>query len=83
MFKTLHINFPFIEALSQMPRYAKFLKELLTNKSKLEEASTMTTSEECLVVLTNKIPKMEKDPRSFIMPCTIEGVVDEKALAYL
>ena len=31
MFKTLHINVPFVEALSQMPWYTKFLKELLSN----------------------------------------------------
>ncbi|GJR56222.1 hypothetical protein Tco_1406743 [Tanacetum coccineum] len=37
--KQLHINFPFIEDLAQMPKYAKFLKGLLTNKARLEEAS--------------------------------------------
>ncbi|PPS00673.1 hypothetical protein GOBAR_AA19998 [Gossypium barbadense] len=37
--KKLHINLPFIEALSQMPNAVKFLKELLTNKRKLDEAS--------------------------------------------
>ncbi|GJX12484.1 hypothetical protein Tco_0204242 [Tanacetum coccineum] len=31
--KQLHINLPFIEALAQMPKYAKFLKSLLTNKA--------------------------------------------------
>eukprot|EP00257_Ricinus_communis_P019363 XP_015578336.1 uncharacterized protein LOC107261717 [Ricinus communis] len=35
----LHINIPFVEALSQMPKYAKFLKELLSRKRKLEEVS--------------------------------------------
>ena len=40
IFKQLHINLPLIEALSLM--HAKFLKELLTNKRKLEELSIMT-----------------------------------------
>ena len=31
-FKTLHINMPLVECLSQMPKYAKFLKELISNK---------------------------------------------------
>ncbi|GJS59372.1 reverse transcriptase domain-containing protein [Tanacetum coccineum] len=35
--KQLHINISFIEALVQMPKYAKYLKSLLTNKSRLEE----------------------------------------------
>lgn len=42
MFKTLHINVAFVKSLAQMPRYAKFLKELLTNKRKLEEVSSVT-----------------------------------------
>ena len=29
LFKQLHINLPFIQALSQMPKYVNFLKELL------------------------------------------------------
>ncbi|PPS18416.1 hypothetical protein GOBAR_AA02155 [Gossypium barbadense] len=39
LLKKLHINLPFIEALSQMPNAFKFLKELLTDKRKLDEAS--------------------------------------------
>ncbi|XP_073041876.1 uncharacterized protein [Primulina eburnea] len=35
IFKKLHINIPFAEALAQMPSYAKFLKEILSNKRKL------------------------------------------------
>ncbi|XP_039141214.1 uncharacterized protein LOC120278494 [Dioscorea cayenensis subsp. rotundata] len=66
-----------------MPRYAKFLKELLTNKMKLEEVPSITFSEECLALLTNKLLKNEKDLRGFIIPCTIEGLVDDKTLADL
>ncbi|XP_039145544.1 uncharacterized protein LOC120282760 [Dioscorea cayenensis subsp. rotundata] len=78
MFKTLHINVPYVEALAQMPRYAKFLKELLTNKRKLEDVSSVTLSEECSALLCNNLPKKEKDPGGFIVPCTIGGLVDEK-----
>ena len=66
-----------------MQRYAKFLKKLLTNKNKLEEVSIMTLSVECSAILTNNLLKKEKDPESFIIPCTIGRVVDEKALAEL
>lgn len=57
MFKTLYINVLFVEALAQMARYAKFLKELLTNKRKLEEVSTVTLSEECSAIIFNKLQK--------------------------
>ncbi|KAJ9180886.1 hypothetical protein P3X46_009075 [Hevea brasiliensis] len=37
----LYINIPFTEALSQMPSYAKFLKEILSNERKLEDYETI------------------------------------------
>lgn len=57
MFKTLHINVPFIEALAQMPRYAKFLKEFLMDKIKLKEVSNVILSKECSAIISNKLPK--------------------------
>lgn len=66
-----------------MPCYAKLLKELLTNMSKLEEVSTVILSEECSSIVTNKVMKKEKGPKVFIIPCTIKGFVNEKALADL
>ena len=65
-----------------MPQYVKLLKEFLTNK-KLEEVSTITLSEECSAVLTNPLLKKKKDMESFIVPCTIGGVADEKGLVDL
>ncbi|GKA81721.1 hypothetical protein Tco_0788413, partial [Tanacetum coccineum] len=49
--KQLHINFPFIVTLAQMLKYTKFLKNLLTNKARLEEAYTVTMNERCSVAL--------------------------------
>ncbi|GJS99597.1 DNA-directed DNA polymerase [Tanacetum coccineum] len=72
--KKLHINLPFIEALAQMPKYAKFLKGLLTNKA---------MNEMCLVVLLNKLPSKEKDPWSFTIPCDIGQLHINNALADL
>ncbi|XP_039130926.1 uncharacterized protein LOC120267338 [Dioscorea cayenensis subsp. rotundata] len=66
-----------------MSRYAKFLKELLTNKKKLEEVATVTLSKECSTIISNKIPKKEKDRGGFIIPCTIKGMLDKEALANL
>ncbi|GJR55826.1 hypothetical protein Tco_1406347 [Tanacetum coccineum] len=43
--KQLCINTPFTEALAQMPKYAKFLKGLLSNKARLKEACTITMNE--------------------------------------
>ncbi|GJU19934.1 hypothetical protein Tco_1153276 [Tanacetum coccineum] len=54
--KQLDINILFIEALVQIPKYAKYLKRLLTNKSRLEKACTETMNERCLAVLLNELP---------------------------
>ncbi|TYK09433.1 uncharacterized protein E5676_scaffold499G00170 [Cucumis melo var. makuwa] len=37
MFKKVQINLPLLDAIQQIPRYAKFLKELCTNKRKTKE----------------------------------------------
>ncbi|XP_031260735.1 uncharacterized protein LOC116118922 [Pistacia vera] len=36
IFRTLHINIPFVDMLEQMPKYAKFLKEILTQKKRFK-----------------------------------------------
>ncbi|GJZ65543.1 hypothetical protein Tco_0622239 [Tanacetum coccineum] len=69
--KQLDINIPFIEALVQLPKYVKYLKSLLTNKSRLKEACTETMNERCSAVLLNELPLNEKDPRSFTIPCQV------------
>ncbi|GJT07340.1 DNA-directed DNA polymerase [Tanacetum coccineum] len=79
----LHINLPFIEALAQMPKYAKFLKSLLTNKARLEEACKIIMNERCSAVLLNKLPSKEKDPGSFTIPCDIGQLHIDNALADL
>ncbi|XP_039135517.1 uncharacterized protein LOC120272761 [Dioscorea cayenensis subsp. rotundata] len=83
MFKTLHINVQFIKALAQMAHYAKYPKELLTKKMKLEEMDTVTLSKECFAIISNTIRKKEKDLGDFTIPCTIGRMIDEKALADL
>ncbi|GKB18753.1 reverse transcriptase domain-containing protein [Tanacetum coccineum] len=77
------LNIPFTEALAQMPKFTKFLKNLLSNKTRLEEACTVTMNERCSAVLLNKLPLKEKDPRSFTIPCDIGNLHIDNALADL
>ncbi|EOY19037.1 Uncharacterized protein TCM_043679 [Theobroma cacao] len=83
VFKKLHINIPFAEALEQMPSYLKFLKEILTKKRKLEEFETVALIEECSAIIQNKLPPKLKDPGSFSIPCTIGSFKISKALCDL
>ena len=77
VFKKLYINIPFADAIAQMPSYAKFLKEILKNKRKLEDFEIVRLNEECFTIL---LPLKLKDPRSFTIPCTIGSINFDKAL---
>ncbi|XP_060178205.1 uncharacterized protein LOC132608142 [Lycium barbarum] len=78
--KQIHINIPFTDALLQVPSYAKFLKEILSSKRKLEEASVVVLTKKCSAILQNKLPQKLGDPGSFTIPCTLGGVYFEKSL---
>ena len=58
----MHINILFADALAQMLSYAKFLKEILRNKRKLEDYETVKLNEECSAIILNKLPPKLKDP---------------------
>ena len=73
VFKKLHINIPFADALEQMPSYVKFMKDILSNKRKLEEYETVALTEECSAILQKKLPPKLKDLGSFTIPCSIRN----------
>ncbi|GJZ29527.1 hypothetical protein Tco_0574174 [Tanacetum coccineum] len=81
--KQLHINIPFTKALVQMPKYPKYIKGLLTNKSRLEEACTITMNERCSALLLNRLSSKENDPGSFTLPCQVSNLRIDNALADL
>ncbi|KAA3479686.1 Integrase, catalytic core [Gossypium australe] len=83
LLKKLHINLPFVEALSHMPNYVKFLKELLTNKQNLDGSSTMELNVVWSAILQNKLPNKLKDPWSFTVPCLIGSLNIDNALVDL
>ena len=41
VFKKLHINIPFADALEQMPSYVKFMKDILSQKRRLADFETV------------------------------------------
>ena len=66
-----------------MPSYDKFMKEILSNKRKLEENETVMLTEECSAILQNKLPPKLKDLRSFPIPYTIREYYFERVLCDL
>ena len=83
IFKKLHINIPFLEALENMPSYVKFMKKNLASKKKLEEYGTIALTEECSAILQKKLPPKLQDPGSFVIPFSIRIRVFGKALCDL
>ncbi|XP_022865886.1 uncharacterized protein LOC111385697 [Olea europaea var. sylvestris] len=65
-----HINILFIEAISQIANYARFLK-VISKKKRLLEFEIVALIEES-TILQNKLSPKLKDPRSFNLPILIE-----------
>ncbi|GJR68199.1 hypothetical protein Tco_0014264 [Tanacetum coccineum] len=58
IFKQIHINLPFLEAMIHMPKGAKVLKDLLSHKEKLEKAvASVKLSEECSAIIQKTQPQ--------------------------
>jgi len=83
MMNKIYIDVPFTEVLTQMPTYAKFLKEILSKKRKIEECETVNLMEECSAIIQNRLPPMFKDPGSFSIPCVIRSEIVKKAMCDL
>ena len=51
IFKKLVVNIPFSDALAHMRNYVKFIKEIMSNKRKLEDYGTISLSENCSAII--------------------------------
>ncbi|KAI3815743.1 hypothetical protein L1987_15424 [Smallanthus sonchifolius] len=66
-----------------MPKYAKFLKDLLKRKDRLGEVSNIPLSGGCSAVILNKVPEKLTDPGLFTIPCLFGSDTEYRALADL
>ncbi|KAI3682936.1 hypothetical protein L1987_83329 [Smallanthus sonchifolius] len=66
-----------------MPKYGKFLKDLLSNKKKLEEVSKVSLSEQCSAVVQNKLPEKLGYSGRFTIPCHLGSLPVHHALTDL
>ncbi|KAL0296021.1 UNVERIFIED_CONTAM: hypothetical protein Sradi_6654200 [Sesamum radiatum] len=72
-FKKVEINIPLLDAIKQIPKYAKFL-ELCTNKRKLKDKERIIFGKNVSAVINRKLPKKCKDPDFYILKMGLEGV---------
>jgi hypothetical protein len=83
LLKQLHANIPFVDVLTQMPKYSKYMTDFLANKKKFEQLKQVDFGESCSAIVSNTIPKKKLDPGSFTIPCSIGGLARSNALADL
>ncbi|XP_039020858.1 uncharacterized protein LOC120152799 [Hibiscus syriacus] len=65
-----HINVPLLEAIEQIPSYAKFLKDIITKKRNVKRIESVATTTKYCLAMSNLPPK-KKDPDIFVIPCSI------------
>ena len=73
-FRKVEVNIPLLDAIKQIPRYAKFLKELCTNKRKLKGSERISMGRNVSALIGKSVPQIPekcKDPGTFSIPCII------------
>ncbi|CAN6566312.1 unnamed protein product [Malus baccata var. baccata] len=79
-FRKVQVNIPLLDAIKQVPRYAKFLKELCTTRKRMSTKEVVKVGENVSAILQRKLPPKCKDPGSFTIPCVIRNTRFESAM---
>nr|GEX45185.1 reverse transcriptase domain-containing protein [Tanacetum cinerariifolium] len=69
IFRDLHFELSFADALVHMPKFAPMFKKLLNNKNKLIGLTKTPLNENCSAVVLKKLPEKLGDPGRFLIPC--------------
>nr|GEZ82004.1 reverse transcriptase domain-containing protein [Tanacetum cinerariifolium] len=69
IFRDLHFELSFVDALVHMPKFALMFKKLLNNKNKLIELTKTPLNENCSALVLKKLPEKLGDPGRFLIPC--------------
>ncbi|CAN6544188.1 unnamed protein product [Malus baccata var. baccata] len=79
-FRKVQVNIPLLDAIKQVPRYAKFLKELCTTRKRMSTKEVVKVGENVSAILQRKLPPKCKDPGSFTIPYVIGNIRFESAM---
>nr|GFB07265.1 reverse transcriptase domain-containing protein [Tanacetum cinerariifolium] len=69
IFRDLHFELSFADALIHMPKFAPMFKKLLNNKDMLIELTKTSLNENFYAVVLKKLPEKLGDPGQFLIPC--------------
>ncbi|XP_052297471.1 uncharacterized protein LOC127902467 isoform X2 [Citrus sinensis] len=80
IFKQVKVNIPLLDAIKQVPSYAKFLKDLCTVKRKLKVRKSAFMAEQVSTILSTNNKLKYKDPGCPTISCIIGNHRIEHAL---
>jgi len=83
IFKQVKVNIPLLEAVEQVPSYAKFLKDLYTKQRDHQTPKKVFLAANINEIIKNTMPVKYKDPGCPTLSCTIGTTVIDKALLVL
>ncbi|CAN6440702.1 unnamed protein product [Victoria cruziana] len=80
-FRSVRINLPLLDAIQQVPAYARFLKELCARKRKSRRVpECVMLSAGTSSLLQRRLPPKLEDPGAPIIPCMLGDIHVERAL---
>ncbi|XP_071927584.1 uncharacterized protein [Coffea arabica] len=80
VFRKAEINIPLLDAIKQVPKYAKFLRDLCVNRKRLRGDERVIVGENVSAVLQRKLPPKCGDLGMFTIPCRIDNTVIRRAM---
>jgi hypothetical protein len=80
VFKQVKINIPLLDAIKQIPSYAKFLKDLCTIKRKLNVQKKVLLTEQVSATIQHHTQPKYKDPGCPTISCIIGNFRIKQAL---
>ncbi|GKA52515.1 reverse transcriptase domain-containing protein [Tanacetum coccineum] len=83
MFRNLHFELSFADALLHIPKFAPMFRKLLNNKDKIINLIKTPVNKNCSVVIFKKFPEKLGDPGRFLIPCDFSEMDECLALADL
>ncbi|XP_017617797.1 uncharacterized protein LOC108462347 [Gossypium arboreum] len=83
IFKKVEINIPLLDVIQKVPKYAKFLKDLCTNRRRLSENERVNLNENISAIFQRRLPPKYKDQGMFAIPCKIGKVKIKRAMCDL
>ncbi|GJS60423.1 reverse transcriptase domain-containing protein [Tanacetum coccineum] len=83
IFRKIHFELSFADALLHMPKFATMFKCLLNNKEKLFDLATTLVNENCSAIILKKLPEKHGNSDKFLIPCNFPELDECLSLADL